>query len=148
MNTRFHFWNVFFLLFFLVVAKFMYLWLERNGLLIPTIPLFDFFLMTLAVQRLTRLFAYDVVTEFFRNWFSGHDPRSLLGTMGALLACPWCTGLWFALLIVFAYFATPVAWYAILVLALGSLGSFVQIITNLVGWSAELKKQKSLTHPH
>jgi len=42
--------------------------------------------------------------------------------------------------VVFAYHATPIAWYAILVLALASAASFLQLLANLVGWHAEAKK--------
>lgn len=142
---KFHFWNIFFLIFFIAAAKLAYFGLDFNGLLIPVVPLGDFALMALATQRLVRLFAYDHVTDFIRNWFKGADERSLLGTMGALINCPWCTGLWFALVVVFGYFATPIAWYAILVLALGTVGSFLQVLFNLIGWTAELKKKKALS---
>lgn len=141
---KFHFWNFFFLVFFVAFATAGYLWLEDNGRLGGRFPLTDFFLIALASQRLVRLFAYDHVTEFIRNWFAVADSRSLLGTMGALLGCPWCTGLWFALVLTFFYFATPIAWYAILVLAISSIATFFQLIASFVGWSTELKKRKAL----
>jgi len=75
-----------------------------------------------------------------RDWFKEAPPESLLGTMGALLNCPWCTGLWFSFLVVFFAYATPVAWPIILILALAALATFIQIIANLIGWHAEGKK--------
>jgi hypothetical protein len=48
--------------------------------------------------------------------------------------------LWFALVAVFLYFATPIAWYGILVLAIASLASYLQLLGNLIGWHAEAKK--------
>ena len=138
---KFHFWNAFFLLFFVAVAVFGYGWLADHGRLTASVSLADFLLMALAAQRLVRLFAYDHVTAFIRNWFVGADSRSLLGTLGALVNCPWCTGLWFALVVVFFYFATPVAWYAILVLALSSVVTLFQLLAALVGWNAEVKKK-------
>jgi hypothetical protein len=98
--------------------------------------------MALATQRMTRLFTYDLITRFIRDWFAGHDDRSFLGTLGALINCPWCTGLWFAFLVVFFYFAVPLAWYIILMLAIASVGSFFQLVANWVGWSAEAKKRE------
>lgn len=145
---KFHFWNVFFLLFFVAIAKLAYFWLAINGRLGIGMPVADFFLIALAAQRLVRLFAYDHVTEFVRNWFKDAPERSLLGTMGALINCPWCTGLWFTLVIVFFYYATPIAWYAILVLALSSVASLFQILANLIGWSAEVKKLKAQSLSH
>ena len=143
---KFHFWNFFFLVFFLLVAAYGYQWLATTSRLGVGMPLADFVLIALATQRLVRLFAYDHVTEFIRNWFTGADSRSLLGTMGALVNCPWCTGLWFALLLIIFYYATPIAWYAILVLALSSIATLIQLLANLVGWSAELKKKQAQSH--
>ena len=87
-----------------------------------------------------RLFTYDAITAFIREWFEGADPESFRGSLGTLINCPWCTGLWFALVVVFAYFATPIAWYGILVLALASSASFLQLLANLIGWQAQAKK--------
>ena len=140
---KFHFWYVLLSLFFIALMALGYLWLAANGRLAVWIPLADFFLIALAVQRLVRLFTYDAITAFVRNWFTGEDPESFLGTLGALLHCPWCTGLWFSFVVVFFYFATPVAWYAILVLALSSVATLLQLSANLIGWSAELKKREA-----
>ena len=136
------FWYVIFSLFYTALIVLGYLWLEDNGRLTPEISLGDFFLIALATMRLIRLFTRDVITDFIRNWFVGRDPRSFLGTLGALINCPWCSGLWFASAIVFFYFATPIAWYAILILALSSVASFLQILANFIGWSAEAKKRE------
>ncbi len=140
---KFHFWHIAFSIFFIALTAFGYLWLAENGRLGADIPLADFFLMALAAMRLVRLFTYDIITAFVRNWFVGAHPESFLGTIGALLHCPWCTGLWFSFIIVFAYFATSIAWYVIFVLALSSVVTIFQLITNLIGWSAELKKQQA-----
>ncbi len=96
----------------------------------------------LAVQRLVRLFTYDAVTAFIREWFVGAENDSLRGSLGALINCPWCLGLWFSLVVVFCYFLAPAAWYAILVLAVASVASFIQLLANLIGWSAEAKKRE------
>jgi len=141
---KFHFWYVAFSLFFTALVVTGYLYLEDAGRLSSPVSLADFLLMALATQRLIRLFSRDIITDFIRNWFVGADPRSLQGTLGALINCPWCSGLWFATLIAFCYFATPIAWYAILVLALASVASFLQILASLVGWSAETKKREVL----
>lgn len=142
-NVKSYFWYNALSVFFIAVAAVGYWWLSASDLLFSSIPLTDLFLMVLATQRLVRLFTYDIVTAHLRHWFSAGSPDSLRGVLGALLNCPWCTGLWFALLVVFFYFATPIAWYAILVLALSALASFMQIAANAVGWSAEANKKRA-----
>lgn len=140
---RFHFWYTTLSVFFAALALLAYLSLSANAKLASFVPVGDFFLMTLAIQRLVRLFTYDSITEFIRNWFIDVDPNSLRSSLGTLIHCPWCTGLWFSLVVVFFYFATPIiAWYAILVLALSSAASFLQLVANYVGWAAQVKKHE------
>jgi hypothetical protein len=119
-------------------------YLVTVGAFYRTFSIIDFFLLSLAVWRLTRLFTYDAITQFIRDWFIGARPSSLRGTLHTLLNCPWCTGLWFAYFTLFFYLATPFAWPVILVLALAAVGSFLQVVSNLVGWSAEAKKREVL----
>ncbi|MDO8624128.1 MAG: DUF1360 domain-containing protein [bacterium] len=140
---RFHFWHTFLSLFFAALVVAGIAWLNAAGRLATFIPLTDFFLMALAIFRLVRLFTYDNITAFIREWFVGADSRTFTGSLGTLINCPWCTGLWFSFIIVFVYFATPFAWYIILILALSAFASFIQLLANLVGWSAEAKKREA-----
>lgn len=144
---KFHFWHTFLSIFFTSLAVLGYLWLGANDKLATWVPLGDFVLMAFAIMRLVRLFTYDAITAFVREWFAGHHPESFLGSLGTLVNCPWCSGLWFSLVVVFFYFATPIAWYAILVLALASVASFLQLLANLIGWSAESKKREAQQMP-
>lgn len=137
---RIHFWNFFLTLFYalLVIAAVGYL--VSVGRIFYEIPVRDLLLIALAIFRLTRLFTYDVIMQFVRNWFVGAEQNTLRHTLGTLINCPWCTGLWFSLVVLFFYFATIYSWPVILILALASLASFFQILANWVGWSAEKKK--------
>lgn len=141
MTIKFHLWYTLLFAFFMAVGVLGYEWLWYSGLLSGWIPLPDFILMTLAIQRLIRLFTYDHITAFIRDWFMGAEHNTLRHTLGELLNCPWCFGLWCSLVVVFFYFATPLAWYAYVVLALSSVASILQITVNWIGWSAEVKKQ-------
>lgn len=137
---RIHTWNFVFSLFFAVLVLWGATWLMQSGKIVTGITFGNFVLMALAIFRLVRLFTYDHITRFIRDWFIGKSENSFMGTVGALLTCPWCTGLWFSFLVVFFAYATPIAWPIILILALAALASFFQIVANLVGWHAEGKK--------
>lgn len=138
---KIHFWHLFFSLVFLGGAIAALGVIEATYGTVPTsVPLADAIILVLATFRLTRLFAYDSITSFIREWFAGSNPRSFLGTLGTLVHCPWCLGLWFSLVASFAYFMTPYAWFFLFFLALGGVATFIQILANLVGWSAEHRK--------
>lgn len=133
------YWSIAFTVFFvfLIIVGYALVW--RYG---PpySIPWWDALILALAAFRLTRLVVYDNITQWFRDLVEAAEPRTFLGTVKALVNCPWCTGLWFALVVSVMYFAWPETWFALFVLALGAVASFMQITSNLVGWHAEYKK--------
>ena len=140
MQPRIHIWNILFSLFFLCLLVLGLSWLASHDRFPMGVSVWGFTLMTLAIFRLVRLTCYDVITQFVRDWFVSARENSFLGTVGTLLNCPWCVGLWYAFVVVFFYYATPYAWPVILVLALAGAASFIQIFANLLGWVAEHKK--------
>lgn len=121
-----------------VLAGFVWLVDERFP---TTISTFDFILLSLATFRLIRLFVYDKVSLFIREYFRDEKsgPKK---TIGDLLGCPWCFGIWASTFLVFFYYVMPMAWFVILILAVSGVASFVQILANMFGWRAEhLKNQ-------
>ncbi|HEX8993975.1 MAG TPA: DUF1360 domain-containing protein [Candidatus Paceibacterota bacterium] len=149
-------WNFLFSVLFvaLVLASIRHMYVVYGGLP-QDITFFDLVLIVLAVFRLTRLFVYDMITRFVREWFVRKEivttekgemveltqyAKGPLRTISDLLSCPWCTGVWFALPVTYAYFMYDWAWYVILVLAVAGVATLVQITTNLIGWQAELGK--------
>ena len=137
---RIHPWNTLLSLFFGGLVAAGVWWIFTTHRIFYPLPVLDLVLMSLAIFRLIRLFTYDVITKFIREWFEGAREDSFAHTLGALLNCPWCTGLWFSFIIVFSYYATPFAWPVILILAVAGIASFLMTLSNLVGWMAEGKK--------
>ena len=130
-----------------------------NGELPKSIPTFDLVIIILAAFRLTRLFVYDIVMQFFRDWFLDkeefEDERGAIQvrrfppikgprrTLNDLLGCPWCFGMWAGLLVPLFYFLTPYAWFVILVMAISGVATLLMLFANLIGWNAEYKKNKN-----
>lgn len=137
---RIHLWNTVLSLFFAGLIALAVWWLFAAQRVFYDVPFRDLALIAFATFRLIRLFTYDVITKFIRDWFADSRENSFMHTLGALLNCPWCTGLWFSFLVVFFYFATPFAWPVILILALAGVASFFMTISNLIGWMAEERK--------
>jgi len=138
-----HFWNIVLTVFFALLVIISIALLSDAGRIFYSVPERDLVLMALAIFRLVRLFTYDQITQFIRDWFAGAQEGTLRYTLGRLLGCPWCTGLWFSWLIVTFYFASIYSWPVILILSLAALGSFFQVLSNWVGWSAEAKKNEA-----
>lgn len=126
-----HFWHFFtaslygLLLFILLIV------ISLKGRTPRSIPVFDFFILTLATFRITRLLVHDLVLDFIRDKFEGAT-KGLGLSMHDLLDCPWCTGAWVALLLGFLYFVFPITWPFILVMAVAGFGTLLTILASLM----------------
>lgn len=93
------FWNIVFLLAFVLLVAGGFVFLSSEGLLLSDIGWSDLVLLSLATFRLVRLFTYDHITAFVREWVANGKSGTFLGTVKDLVNCPWCTGVWFAALL-------------------------------------------------
>jgi hypothetical protein len=147
-----YFWNFAFSLFFLAFLFMGTVILDGEAYKsYETLTILDFMLMVLATFRLTRLFVYDKITAFFREQFFNvvetkngitlvKPERGPRRTLADLLSCPWCFGMWAASTVAFFYLLTPYTFFVVLMLALGALGTLLQILANMIGWKAEQLK--------
>lgn len=149
-----YFWNFLFLLFFITLVVMGAVILESEAYKsFAEITVFDIILLMLASQRIVRFVIYDKIFAFFREQFYDAEvlktrvrlvkPQSgPKRTLSDLLSCPWCFGVWAAAMVIFFYFLTPYAFYPVLLLAVSSGATFLQLLANLIGWKAEEAKQR------
>lgn len=116
------------------------------------LTLTDYVLMTLASFRFIRLMVYDKITAFFREQFLNAEERKTgvvlvkpsggpRRTLSDLLSCPWCFGVWATATVAFFYLLTPWAYFPVLFMALAGVATFLQLLSNLIGWKAEQLKR-------
>lgn len=104
---------------------------------------FDLLVVSLAAFRLTRLFTFDKITAFIREWFldSGENgtlqkpPHGVRRTMAELLECLWCTGLWAALIayVLYASNLFLLGVFLVQLLAIAALASILQLLSKKIG---------------
>lgn len=151
-----YFWNIIFVLFYLALLSMAVIVLNTEAHIpYSDLAVFDIALITLATHRLIRLFVYDSMTKFFREQFLdakiGRGKKVLLykpergprRTLSDLMGCPWCFGVWAGTLVAFFYLLTPLAYFPILILAIASVASTLQIFTNMLGHRAEQLKNQN-----
>ena len=137
MQTKEKLWNIFFSVIFIII---LILILPKFPIQeIKTIQIQEIILLILATQRLIRLFVYDKLMTFFRDFFP-KNKNSLCDCVNSLLGCPWCFGIWATLIILIIYYLCPYGNIFILLLAISTLAASFQILMNFIGWSAEKKK--------
>jgi len=105
----------------------------------------QFFLMSLAIFRITRLIVFDQITAFIRAPFlREYEETNILGTketylephdggirgwIGQLISCYWCTGIWTALAVVFFQWQFPIIVDpVILIFALAGMAAIIESI--------------------
>lgn len=152
-----YFWNGVFTAFFCILVILGAIILDGEARVAWTdLTMIDYTLMTLASWRLTRLFVYDAVTKFVREQF--YDVKKVgrgytlekpktgpRRTLADLLTCPWCFGAWASATIVFFYLLTEWAVFPVVILAISAVATYLQLLANLTGHSAErTKKQNEL----
>jgi len=150
-------WNFVFSTFFLIMVVLGAIILDGEARLEwSELTLLDYTLITLASWRVTRLFVYDAVTKFLREQFydakkSGRGYRlekpkaGPRRTLADLLSCPWCFGVWATATVTFFYLLSDWAVFPVVILAISAVATYLQLLSNLTGHSAEkLKKQNEL----
>ncbi|MDQ1283929.1 MAG: hypothetical protein QG620_277 [Patescibacteria group bacterium] len=127
-----HFWHMFSSSLYILLVALAIVFLNSQGKLTKNIPVFDFVILILATYRLIRLFTYDMVTDFVRDYLAKFESGPGR-TLWHLIDCPWCTGVWMALVTFFLYFAHPLFWYFLLIMAMAGTATFVQITIWKIG---------------
>ena len=147
-----YFWNLVFLVFFLCLVFLGTIILQsETSKPFETLKYPDFALMMLATVSVVRLIVYDKIFAFFREQF--YDVVESKGkvalvkptsgprrTIADLLSCSWCFGVWAAAMVSFFYLLTPYAFFPVLLLALSTVATLVQLVASLIGWKAEQAK--------
>lgn len=119
--------------------------MERRSLF--TFTFFDFFLLSLASFRLTRLFVFDKITESFRNLFmdevieqdeNGVEEIYYVPTrkskwrnfLGELLSCYWCTGIWVStgLFLIIIFVEHFLAYILVWILAIAGFAAIIETL--------------------
>jgi hypothetical protein len=135
--------TIFIVLFFAALGLLYY-----QGRLPQSIPVIDLVLLGFAAARLTDVISTDEAMKWLREPFvrlehteiAGHDTETRVGrglglrrTIGELLSCPWCVGVWIAAGLTYLYFLIPhITWLFILALAVAEIGSILQTITTIL----------------
>ncbi|EKE26355.1 MAG: hypothetical protein ACD_4C00313G0002 [uncultured bacterium (gcode 4)] len=135
-NYKWYYWHAFLFLFYIFLVLLSIIVFIKVDLVPIKISLADFFILSLATFRSTRLFVYDEVTNFIRDFFEKNND-SFSKSITELLKCPWCTSVWMALFLSFIYFISPYSWFFLLILALAWVSALIQVLFNFLSRYAD-----------
>ncbi len=135
-----NFWNfssLFFYLGLIVLAGFM---MQANGTEIRDVTTKDLIIVILATYRLTRLVVFEKIFKFVRDLIKNNNRYALFNTLQFIVTCPWCTGVWMALVVFVFFYLIPYGDLLVYALAIAGIASFLVQAANLVGLHLEEKQ--------
>jgi len=133
-------WNFWATMFFLLCIVGLGFLLEKKGITRKDFTLGNIVLMVLATYRLTRILVFDKIFKLFRDFFRTHQRLYVFYVIKEIITCPWCAGVWVALIIVAVYFLIPFGDLFVILLTISGIASFIVILVNYVGLSTEEKQ--------
>ena len=133
-------WNFWATIFFILCLVGLGFLLEKKGITRENFTLGNIVLMVLATYRLTRILVFDKIFKLFRDFFRTHQRLYVFYVIKEIITCPWCAGVWVALIIVAIYFLVPFGYIFVILLTISGIASFIVILVNYVGLSTEEKQ--------
>jgi fatty acid desaturase len=114
--------------------------LKEKGIRIEDISLWDVMLLSLATYRLTRILVFDKIFKFFRDFIKSRSRLYAFHVIKEIITCPWCAGVWVALVAVILYYLVPFGNIFIYLMVISGIASFLVITLNYIGLSTEEKQ--------
>lgn len=126
-----YFWHIILFIFYPFLYLVLNEYIFKTNLNIAKISNFDLLILIFAIFRLVRLFVYDDITDFVRN-FLAKWKNWLMISLSELISCPWCTWIWVTLIVIVLYSFTLYFYNLLFILALAWIVSFIQLIYKLI----------------
>jgi hypothetical protein len=136
------FWNFLATLFFIAMVILVGFLMDKNGKKIDDIKLIDLTMMALATYRLTRILVFDKIFKLFRDFIRSRSRLYLFFVIREIITCPWCAGVWVALVIVVLFFFVPYGKLFIYLMAISGVASFFVVFINNIGLSTEERQHR------
>jgi hypothetical protein len=140
LSSRQKFWNFMATIIYIVLFVLLGYALKQKGVKIEQLRIWEVLLLALASYRLTRILVFDKIFKFFRDFFRSKSQLQVFYVVKEILGCPWCAGIWVALVNVAIYFLVPYGNLFIYLLAIAGVASFFVILVNYFGLSVEEKQ--------
>jgi hypothetical protein len=135
-------WNFLATLFYIVCLVALGFGLKRCGISREDFGVGDIALMAIATYRLTRILVFDKIFKLFRDFLKSKEKLYVFYVLREIITCPWCAGVWVALIVAALYFMVPFGDLFIILLTISGIASFLVVSINFIGLSTEEKQQK------
>lgn len=141
-NSKENAWNFASLfLFFALVAVTGFL-MKEYGHDITAASTTDLIMIALAIYRVTRVVVFEKIFKYFRDFVKANNNPYFMRTLCSIITCPWCAGVWIALVMIVFFFLIPFGQLMVYLMALSGVASFLVMVSNYIGLSVYEKEGK------
>lgn len=139
-NSTENAWNFASLFLFFTLVTVTGYFMDLNGHDITQTSTTDLIILALAIYRVTRVVVFEKIFKYFRDFVKANNNPYFMRTLTSIITCPWCAGVWIALIMVIFFFLIPFGQLLIYLMALSGVASFLVMLSNYVGLSVYEKE--------
>jgi len=133
------FLSIFVFLLFLATSIFL---LQYTGFTLELVSILDLVIITLATFRITRMLMYEKVFGILRYLINSRGEKLFFRSVGNLVKCPWCTGVWASLVIFDLHYLIPYGMYLNYVLAIAGVASVMVVVVNNLNYKSDILERE------
>jgi hypothetical protein len=123
---------------FLLVLSISIFLLQKIGFKIEAVTILDLVIITLATFRVIRMLMYEKVFGLIRYLINSRGKKLFFNSLGNLVKCPWCTGVWAALFVFDLHYLIPYGLYLNYLLAIAGVASVLVVAVNNLNYKSEI----------
>jgi len=127
---------------FLIALSISIFLLQQNGFKIDIITILDLIIITLATFRVIRMLMYEKIFGIIRYFINSRGEKLFFNSVGNLVKCPWCTGVWAALFIFDLHYLLPYGIYLNYLLAISGVASVMVVAVNNLNYKSDILKKE------
>jgi hypothetical protein len=146
-NTRENAWNFASLFLFFALAAVTGYFMKAGNIDINDISTTELIILTLAIYRVTRVVVFEKIFKYFRDFVKANNRVYFMRTLCFIITCPWCAGVWIALIMVVFYYFIPYGVLLVYIMALSGVASFLVMLSNYLGLGVYEKEKKRNKKP-
>jgi len=129
-NANQNAWNFASLFVYFILLIVVAVLIEEKGIDITGTSAKDLLFIILATYRLTRIVVFEKIFKFFRDFVKSGNRYAFLNTLRFIITCPWCMGVWMALIVVLLFFVVPYGKIIVYIIGVSGVASFIVMIAN------------------
>ena len=135
-------WNFIATLFYIACLVGLAYLFRIKGITKEDFTLGDIALLSIATYRFTRILVFDKIFKFFRDFLKSREKLYVFYVIREIITCPWCAGVWVALIMTALYYLVPFGDIFTILLTIAGIASFITVSVNFIGLSTEEKQHK------